>query len=195
MLRSTQTEDFTTTVVCRTVLESLKPNNAYSLTTDDDSDQVTIESTATGFQQARWLEPSVNVFALVCATCFSYAINADDFIFEELRKNWQTERNSLSSSSQDNLLCPSYAAIVGMGWRAVPLILRELENDLMVGEPDDWFVALATITRKNPVPLESRGKPKKMAEAWIQWGKREGLSIDAGVGIFFPQLGQYMGMP
>jgi hypothetical protein len=45
-----------------------------------------------------------------------------------------------------------------------------LKQELMRGEPDHWFWALAAITRKNLIPPESRGKIKEMAEAWIRWG-------------------------
>ena len=60
---------------------------------------------------------------------------------------------------------PSYQAIINLGPSVVPLLLRELER-----EPDHWFVALHTLTGADPVPVESRGKVREMAHAWVQWG-------------------------
>jgi hypothetical protein len=60
-----------------------------------------------------------------------------------------------------------------MGWPAVPLILEELRR-----EPDQWFWALEAITEQNPVPREVAGVVPKMAEAWIEWGKQQGI-LDA----------------
>ena len=64
---------------------------------------------------------------------------------------------------------PAYQEIIGMGWPVVPLLLAELQR-----RPDHWFIALEEITGANPVPPESEGKVKKMAEAWVQWGKSGG---------------------
>jgi hypothetical protein len=63
----------------------------------------------------------------------------------------------------------SYQQIIGMGNDAVSLILKELEAG-----PDHWFWALVSITGANPVPHEDRGKVKKMAEAWVKWGREHG---------------------
>jgi hypothetical protein len=63
-----------------------------------------------------------------------------------------------------------YQRIIGMGWEALPYIFAELHR-----EPDQWFWALEAITEANPVPVEVAGKVRLMAEAWIEWGKQQGL--------------------
>jgi hypothetical protein len=57
-----------------------------------------------------------------------------------------------------------------MGPPAVPLILEERRH-----EPNQWFWALEAITEENPVPPEAAGDVRRMAQAWIDWGKRQGL--------------------
>jgi len=63
-----------------------------------------------------------------------------------------------------------YQAIIGMGMPVVPLILEELKR-----EPDQWFWALEAITEENPVPGDALGNVRRMAQAWIEWGRGRGL--------------------
>ena len=65
---------------------------------------------------------------------------------------------------------PAYQQIIGMGPAVVPLLLRELEREV-----DHWFWALKAITGADPVPPASRGKVREMAEAWLRWGREQGL--------------------
>ena len=64
---------------------------------------------------------------------------------------------------------PAYQSIIGLGEKAVPLLLDELRRD-----PDHWFWALKSITRVDPVPAEDIGRLQRMADAWLAWGKDEG---------------------
>ncbi len=88
--------------------------------------------------------------------------------FLELVKRWKKETVHLSLATR-MAIHPAYREIVAMGWPAVPLLLSELHK-----RADHWFIALEEITGENPVPPESEGKVKKMAEAWIQWGRHRG---------------------
>ena len=63
----------------------------------------------------------------------------------------------------------AYQQIIGLGMPIVPCILRELE-----GKPDHWFWALSAITSEDPVSDDAQGNLAKMAEAWLEWGKRKG---------------------
>ena len=81
-----------------------------------------------------------------------------------------------------------------MGEKAVPFILVELQRELAIGEPDDWFVALWAITGENPVPLESRGNLKEMAKAWLEWGYRVGYADVEGMGVRISSF-RRLGMP
>ncbi len=88
--------------------------------------------------------------------------------FRQLAAQWKEQSRHMSNTAQMAMLKP-YQQIIGMGEAAVPLILEELQR-----EPDQWFWALEAITQEDPVPPESAGKVRAMAEAWVQWGKRQG---------------------
>lgn len=64
---------------------------------------------------------------------------------------------------------PAYQRIIALGVAAVPWLLARLEQ-----RPNHWFLALDAITGANPVPPESQGNIKAMAEAWIDWGRENG---------------------
>ncbi len=93
--------------------------------------------------------------------------------FRRLATEWKDQSRYLSNSAQMAML-PSYQRIIGMGPAVVPLILDELRR-----EPDHWFWALEAITEQNPVPPEAMGKVRLMAEAWVRWGERQGVSEHA----------------
>jgi len=63
----------------------------------------------------------------------------------------------------------NYLRIIRIGDKAIPLILQELQR-----EPAPWFVALRAISEEDSVGRDSPGNFRKMAAAWIQWGKDRG---------------------
>jgi hypothetical protein len=89
-------------------------------------------------------------------------------IFIKLAHQWRSETKHMSLMS-DIILHTAYQQIIGMGADAVPFILEELSK-----EPEHWFWALRSITGVNPIKPEDRGRLKKMAEAWLDWGKQHG---------------------
>jgi hypothetical protein len=89
--------------------------------------------------------------------------------FQRLATEWKQRSRLLSNTAQMAML-PPYQKIIGMGPDAVPLILEELRR-----EPDQWFWALEAITEENPVPPEAAAKVRQMADAWIEWGRQQGL--------------------
>jgi len=89
--------------------------------------------------------------------------------FQRLAAEWKEQSRYLSNTAQMAMLRP-YQRIIGMGLSVVPLILEELQH-----EPDQWFWALESITEENPVPTEAAGNVRQMAQAWIDWGKRNGF--------------------
>jgi hypothetical protein len=91
--------------------------------------------------------------------------------FERLVQRWKSETAHISNAGK-KALHPAYQEIIGMGMAAVPLLLAELNR-----EPDDWFWALHAVTGATPVPPESRGNVRKMADAWIQWGCSRGYQV------------------
>lgn len=98
----------------------------------------------------------------------SKAKTASDF--QRLTLKWKSERRG-SSSTATLAMHPAYQQIIGMGEDAVPLILADLQRGV-----DHWFWALKAITRENPVPDEDRGNLKKMAAAWLDWGRAKGYA-------------------
>lgn len=88
--------------------------------------------------------------------------------FHTLAESWRRERG-ITSSVTKMVLCPSYQRIMVMGERAVPFILRELENNL--NDPDHWFWALEIITEVDPVPVGAYGDTVRMAQAWLTWAQ------------------------
>lgn len=63
----------------------------------------------------------------------------------------------------------NYLRIIRIGNEAIPLILRELQQG-----PAPWFVALRAISEEDSIGRDSPGDFRKMAAAWIQWGKDRG---------------------
>ena len=92
----------------------------------------------------------------------------DERIFLLNRRLWLKERGATSSVSEI-INCRSYQAIIAMGDKVVPLILKQLEME--GDDPDHWFYALSVITGADPITDEIRGDMKRMAEAWLIWGK------------------------
>ena len=89
-------------------------------------------------------------------------------VFRDLADTWRRETGALSSITVKSMH-PAYQSIVGMGPKAVPLILRELQR-----KPDHWFWALTFITGEDPVPREDAGDIRKMTEAWLELGRQRG---------------------
>ena len=64
---------------------------------------------------------------------------------------------------------PAYKEILRMGEDVVPLILQELKD-----HPHHWFGALEALTGENPIKPEDEGYFQKMADAWLDWGVKNG---------------------
>jgi hypothetical protein len=89
--------------------------------------------------------------------------------FRRLAEEWKLESRYLSNTRQMAML-RSYQAIIGMGLPVLPLILKELQR-----EPNFWFHALEALTDEDPVPGEIRGSVARIREAWLDWGRQQGL--------------------
>lgn len=96
----------------------------------------------------------------------------DEFRFAQLVKHWHIERG-ITSSLSEMVLCPSYLEIIGMGEKALSLILAQIryEGD----DPDHWFTALEAITGEDPVPEDAYGDTVKMAEVWLSWAEENNV--------------------
>jgi plasmid stability protein len=90
--------------------------------------------------------------------------------FLRLAGEWKAGRGH-SSKLADLTMHPAYQQIIGMGERAVPLLLEEME-----ARPDHWDWALRAITGVDPVPKDAWGKLNEITAAWIGWGKERGYA-------------------
>ncbi|MEX0613174.1 MAG: N-6 DNA methylase [Pirellulales bacterium] len=86
-------------------------------------------------------------------------------VFDNLAQRFEADTHHFSKIKTFSSL-PAYRQIVGLGLKAVPLILRRLRR-----KPNQWFPALREITNQNPVAGEARGRLGPMAEAWLAWGR------------------------
>lgn len=91
--------------------------------------------------------------------------------FQDLLEAWRRETWFLSHIQQ-RVLHPAYQRIIGMGWGAVPFILRELEQ-----RPDHLLWALQAITGEDPAGHTH--DLKSGVAAWLQWGRERGLLSNA----------------
>jgi hypothetical protein len=96
---------------------------------------------------------------------------SDATLFQQLVQQWHKERGATSSITQ-MAMCSSYQRIIGMGEKAIPFILRQLENE--ADDPDHWFWALQALTREDPVAEDARGDMREMARVWLDWAYMAG---------------------
>jgi hypothetical protein len=97
------------------------------------------------------------------------AVSDLDQKFQSLAERWRAETGMCSSVTKI-IKHPAYQSIIEMGEAALPLILRELRD-----RPNLWFPALKAIAKTSPVPPEQRSDPKLAREAWLIWGRKQGL--------------------
>jgi hypothetical protein len=146
------------------------------------TDQNTVVSEVSGRAQPELphvdTNPAANVYAtpLVVGTtplAMFYSGDLDWALFQSLVAQWHQERGVTSSVTQ-MATCKSYQCIVGMGDRAIPLIMSQLESEGR--DPDHWFWALRAITAEDPVPKDAQGDMSRMAAAWLNWGRSNGYA-------------------
>lgn len=87
--------------------------------------------------------------------------------FSILAEQWRRDTQHLSQISK-KVTHPAYFRIMGMGERVVPLLLEELRD-----RPGHWFAALKATANVEPVP--GGANPSTAREAWLDWGRSEGL--------------------
>jgi hypothetical protein len=89
--------------------------------------------------------------------------------FKKLSAQWSAEVSYVSSTTRATAH-PNYQAIIKLGWDAVPLMLKDLQNNRGF-----WFPALNAITGIRPFDQKDAGNSRRMTQAWLNWGKRKGL--------------------
>src|SRR5262245_53355685 len=89
--------------------------------------------------------------------------------FAQLRDDWRRHTGHLSSITA-RVLHPAYQRIIGLGMRALPLLLAELQEC-----PAQWTWALRAISGEDPVPPSDCGTLRKERDAWLAWGRERQL--------------------
>ena len=89
--------------------------------------------------------------------------------FHQLATTWVANTRHISST-KDLTSYPAYQEIIGLGWRVVPLLLKDLQENKRF-----WFPALYAITNVRPFDPSDAGNGRRMTDAWIRWGRRKGL--------------------
>ena len=122
----------------------------------------------------RWIRPAdadttIISFTVDLDLMQSPASYPDREMFLWLVEQWRTERPAAASSIAEIIACPSYLRIIGMGWRALPLIIEQLERE--GNEPDHWCAALEAVTGEDPVPEDAQGDSVRIAQAWLAWNR------------------------
>ena len=87
--------------------------------------------------------------------------------FEELAATWRRETRG-APLAITRLTHWAYLRIIGLGPKALPLILRELER-----ETDHWYGALNAISGEDPA--EGVETFEGAAARWLEWGRVAGL--------------------
>lgn len=92
--------------------------------------------------------------------------------FPELYEKWNKETGFLSNITTISMK-PSYQVIMGLGNKAIPLMLRQFE----AGKYHHWFWALYFLSGREIIPWDEKnnGRVALMAEAWVNWGKGKGI--------------------
>ncbi|GEM_PF-1126012 len=86
--------------------------------------------------------------------------------FENLVKVWKKATSHFSFIRQ-KIVHPAYLRIIGMGEKAIPLILEELQTSPSAS----WFPALAAISG-NDAALEAKSLDEAV-QRWLDWGKQQ----------------------
>ena len=91
--------------------------------------------------------------------------------FNRLKTEWEAETAHFSSITKI-AMHSAYQQIIEMGQIAIPLIFSA-----MVKNSDHWFWALRSITGKDPVLPEHRGRLTQMTDDWLKWGREQGYFV------------------
>ena len=86
--------------------------------------------------------------------------------FKALAEQWRRDTEHVSFVKKA-CMHRAYQQIIGMGRDAIPLLLRELQQN-----PDHWFWALNAITGEDPA--QSEDTFDGAVKAWLTWGKENG---------------------
>lgn len=120
-------------------------------------------------------KPPIDYFVRINAEDISFAGRVIPFFpdrsleseFNSLVAKWKRDTSKFSLIEK-SAMHPAYQRIIGLGYRALPLIFRELDQ-----KGGHWLWALEAITGRDNVA--KRGDTFRQAvSAWLQWGRAQG---------------------
>lgn len=88
--------------------------------------------------------------------------------FKECAQTWRRDTATTSSLSEI-VMHPAYQRIIGLGPRAIPLILRDLAH-----QTDHWSWALRAIVGRDVA--EGTSTLDEASAAWLKWGRQNNLA-------------------
>jgi hypothetical protein len=86
-----------------------------------------------------------------------------------LLRTWR-ERTAYLSSSTQMTAHPAYEELIALGPAALPFLFGDLE---LTGD-GHLSKAFSALTGAHPVAAEDRGNIRKIADAWLRWGRENG---------------------
>ncbi len=90
-------------------------------------------------------------------------VTSTEELFRQLADQWREETSHLSLVIK-KVMHPAYQRIIGLGPAAIPLLLRELQQ-----QPGHWTWALRAITGEDPTHPDDT--VTQAAQAWVKWGQ------------------------
>lgn len=122
----------------------------------------------------------IKIRLMECYECGKFT-NLREVEFIELTREISKD-TQFHSSAKPGYEHPLNQEILSWGNEAVEFILHYLERGVKNNwDPFDdytpwvWFCNLPKLTNKNPVPIEYHGRLDLVANAWVQWGKHNGI--------------------
>jgi len=115
--------------------------------------------------------PATSVCEIGVRYATSAASRTTEEKFNQLAWEWRNETGTLSRLDM-RFMHPAYQQIIGMGPPVIPYVLRDLADSR-----DHWFWALAAISGESPITSEMNGDMNRVAEAWLEWGRRRGYDV------------------
>lgn len=123
--------------------------------------QAPVASGGFGLTRTPWFEAHVRRSAIIPTDTA--------FLIEMAAERWKEDTAGFSSITKKTRH-PSYVYIIMLGRPALKPLLQKLDREL-----DHWFPALKRISGEDPVPPQHRGDMQQMRQAWLDWGRRQGL--------------------
>lgn len=86
--------------------------------------------------------------------------------------DWWSEATAHLSSPVEKTNHPAFVRLAKLGRPAIGLALRQLQHESSPG----WFILLRRLNDGvSPVPPDAAGDSERIRDAWLTWGRKNGL--------------------